>query len=113
MNNSRAMIMKKKQKAKPTQESTPSVRVHLELIIAEAREVFVSGSFNGWHLQATPMIAQDKGLWVTELVLPPGRYEYRFLVDGQWTDDPQAKEKVFNPYGGQNAVLMVRSGTEG
>jgi hypothetical protein len=31
--------------------------------------------------------------------LPSGRYEYRFVVDGQWTDDPAAGETVMNPYG--------------
>ena len=34
------------------------------------------------------------------------RYEYRFLVDGQWQNAPDA-EVVPNPYGGQNCVQVI------
>ena len=53
------------------------------------------------------MIRLSQGNWVKELTLPPGRYEYRFVVDNQWVDDPAAKEIVPNPFGGVNAVLVV------
>ena len=36
-----------------------------------------------------------------------GRYEYLFVVDGQWLPDPNARESVQNPYGGTNSVLTV------
>jgi hypothetical protein len=39
--------------------------------------------------------------------LSPGRYEYRFVVNGEWVDDPKAKASVPNPHGGRNAVLVV------
>jgi hypothetical protein len=42
------------------------------------------------------------------LLLSPGEYEYRFLVDGQWKDDPMAKRYVGNPFGGFNCVLEVK-----
>lgn len=48
------------------------------------------------------------GGWLKELVLPPGRYEYRLVVDGQWTDDPSAKKFVPNPHGGRNGVIEVQ-----
>jgi hypothetical protein len=41
------------------------------------------------------------------LGLPPGRYEYRLVVDGAWVDDPTAMEFVGNPHGGRNAVVVV------
>ncbi len=53
------------------------------------------------------MICVGDGKWIKRLVLPPGRYEYRFVVDGQWLDDPAAKETVPNPLRGVNAVLVV------
>lgn len=59
------------------------------------------------------MVALGNGRWVKELTLPPGRYEYRFVIDGQWVDDPKATEFVSNPHGGQNAVLIVESPLEG
>ncbi len=72
-----------------------------------AQKVCVAGSFNHWRPGATPMVAVGGGLWAKELTLPPGRYEYRFVVEGKWTDDPNAKEVAHNPHGGINAVLTV------
>ena len=53
------------------------------------------------------MIALGNGRWLKELALPPGRYEYRLVVDGQWIDDPLAKEFVPNPHGSRNGVIVV------
>ncbi len=100
--------MNKRQKTTPTSHAPRSHCVCLEFIHPQATEVCVAGSFNEWHPSATPMIRLDAGKWVKELDLPPGRYEYRFVVDGQWVDDPAARETVPNPHGGVNAVLEVR-----
>lgn len=80
---------------------------HLELTAPEAGQVCISGTFNDWHPAATPMVAVGGGKWIKELTLPPGRYEYRFLVDGQWADDPNARETAPNSHGSNNAVLVV------
>ena len=98
--------MRKKQitKSKPTADSQ---RARLEFTSAKAREVFVAGSFNDWQLKATPLKPVGDGKWNIDLSLAPGRYEYRFIADGEWVDDPQAKEFAPNPLGGQNAVLVV------
>ena len=53
------------------------------------------------------MIRLRDGQWAKELSLAPGRYEYRFVVDGQWVDDPAATELIPNPFGTPNAVLLV------
>lgn len=45
--------------------------------------------------------------WKATLSLPPGRYEYKFVVDGQWMSDPGAKESVRNDFGGTNSILVV------
>ena len=95
---------------KKTKSSAPGCGpqcVCLELIRPEAQEVCVAGSFNDWHPSATPMVRLKDGKWAKELSLSPGRYEYRFVVDGQWVDDPAAKEFIPNPFGGANAVLVV------
>ena len=83
--------------------------MRLGLAQPEAKAVCVAGSFNGWRPAVSPMIHLGNGHWAKVLSLPPGRYEYRFVVDGQWVDDPAAKVFVPNPYGSQNAVLMVSS----
>jgi 1,4-alpha-glucan branching enzyme len=98
--------MKRKAKA-ATGEVGKNGCVSLELTHPGAQSVAIAGSFNDWHPTVTPMIALGEGRWRKELTLPPGRYEYRLVVDGQWVDDPAAKETVPNPFGGMNAVLNV------
>lgn len=83
--------------------------VCLALTHPTAREVCIAGSFNDWHPTVTPMIRLEEGKWAKELTLPPGRYEYRFVVDGQWVDDPAATELIANSFGTANAVLVVEA----
>jgi hypothetical protein len=63
-------------------------RICFGLYAPEAQAVFVAGSFNGWQPSAMPLEKQASGRWEVELMLEPGRHEYRFVVDGRWTDDP-------------------------
>jgi Carbohydrate-binding module 48 (Isoamylase N-terminal domain). len=84
-----------------------SKRIHFEFASPTAGSVAIAGSFNEWHPSATPMIALGQGRWIKELVLPPGVYEYRLVVDGDWMPDPRASEIAPNPFGEMNSVLKV------
>jgi 1,4-alpha-glucan branching enzyme len=83
------------------------VPVRFEFTHPTATSVCVAGTFNDWRTEAKPMHSLGNGKWLKESELPAGTYEYRLVVDGEWTDDPQAKESVPNPYGGRNSVLEV------
>ena len=83
--------------------------VAFEYFNPNAKEVFLAGSFNDWQPRATPLTAQRGGKWSTTLLLSPGQHEYRFVVDGQWQDDPMATRFIANPYGTLNAACEVRS----
>jgi RNA polymerase-binding transcription factor DksA len=72
-----------------------------------ARAVVVTGSFCGWAPEGFALKRNRQGIWQGILLLPPGRYEYRFLVDGEWQDDPACPERVPNPFGSENCVLCV------
>jgi 1,4-alpha-glucan branching enzyme len=88
----------------PSREKT----VDLTFQQPNARSVCVAGTFNNWDHAKTPMRreAQDS-IWKVSLPLKPGRYEYRFVVDGQWISDPNAKESATNDFGSSNSVLVV------
>ena len=82
-------------------------RVCLEFHHALAHKVEIAGSFNDWRPGATWMISLGQGRWVKELVLPPGRYEYSFVVDGRWMPDPRAWESAPGQRGRYHSVLTV------
>lgn len=71
-----------------------------------AAEVFVAGTFNDWNLHEDPLEKNAKGWRITKH-LEPGTYEYRFIVDGTWMDDPVCKRRKPNQYGGENCILEV------
>lgn len=88
-------------------ENPPKHRtVHFELNAPNAREVYLAGSFDAWRPTSLPLFRMDNGIWVKELVLEPGCYEYLFVVDGIWTPDPSAPS-VPNPFGGWNSQITV------
>lgn len=80
----------------------------------EAKTVSVAGSFNDWRVDANPLVRDDDGTWRASLDLAPGRYEYKFIIDGQWCCEPGDDSTfdgrggcVCNEYGTMNRVLEV------
>ncbi|MCA9669853.1 MAG: isoamylase early set domain-containing protein, partial [Myxococcales bacterium] len=74
-----------------------------------ARRVALVGDFNGWKAQQT-LLRDDNGdgTWSVTLRLSPGRYRYKFLVDGQrWVVDPDAPASASDGFGGRNAVITL------
>ena len=72
-----------------------------------AKSVFVSGDFCGWDTKKYPMKLKSDNNWKTQLVLPEGQYQYKFLVDGQWINDPLNEKVCENCFGTQNNVLSI------
>ncbi len=99
--------MKRRIRTAPPATALASHAVHFELAAPEARQVFIAGSFNEWRTTDLPMIRLADGKWAKSLTLTPGRYEYRFVVDGAWVPDPAATDTVPNPFSGVNAVVVV------
>jgi 1,4-alpha-glucan branching enzyme len=94
----------------PVSERFPALEVQevvLSLFDPEAKRVCVAGAFNNWSPEATPLREAGDGNWVVRLTLRSGQYEYGFVVDGQWREDPGASQRASNPYGGFNSVLVV------
>lgn len=72
-----------------------------------ASSVMLVGDFTHWQDKPINMVKRQGGLWTASVNLPPGTHHYRFLVDGQWRDDPENTLRVPNPYGGENSVRAV------
>jgi hypothetical protein len=89
------------------QSSPQTVKVSFSVLEPEAKRVSLCGAFNGWSPEATPMVRQQNGEWQATVSLPPGRHEYKLLIDGEWRQDPQAAEQVLNQLGTLNSVRVV------
>lgn len=80
----------------------------------DAKHVFLAGAFNDWKPNAAPMKKQKDGNWIAELDLPPGRYEFKFVVDDRWCCetgchvDAECLESVPNSFGTMNLVCEVQ-----
>lgn len=72
-----------------------------------AGSVCLVGDFTHWQEQPIPMKRGKAGLWKAVVGLQPGTYHYRFLVDGQWRDDPGCPLHEPNPFGSQDAIRIV------
>ncbi len=93
-------------KEKPSVKKTPETTFTLQA--PEASNVSVAGNFNGWNPGSIVAKKDRKGVWSTKVNLPPGTYEYKFVVDGSWVLDPANNKAVYNSVGSQNSVLEVK-----
>lgn len=47
--------------------------------------VEISGIDIGWGQRMPLTFDKEQGLWILKRELPEGRYEYKYIVDGEWT----------------------------
>ncbi len=90
---------------KPVQLKTKQVSI--QWTGTEATTVSLTGDFNNWDPQRHPLKKVKDGVWKVNLRLKPGRYEYMFIVDGEWREDPLNPNRVPNPHGGFNSICAV------
>lgn len=83
-------------------------KVTFELDAPDANNVYLIGTFSGWNMNAHPMKKNKDGLWKTVVNLIPGTYQYLFMVNGEYVEDPNANESKPNEYGGYDSVIIVK-----
>jgi 1,4-alpha-glucan branching enzyme len=84
-------------------------RVIFTLECSDASEVILMGDFNQWNPKRHPMKKDPNGVWKKTTMLFPGRYEYRFLVDNRWKNDPNNNQTRANRFGTKNNFIVVPS----
>jgi 1,4-alpha-glucan branching enzyme len=78
-----------------------------KIFAPEAKIVYVAGDFNRWDAQSLPLKKTKKGVWKVKVSLKPGKYQYKFFVDGQWQNDPHCQKSVPNVFGTTNSLIEV------
>lgn len=70
-----------------------------------AQRVMLAGSFNYWKPDALAMQRTDSG-WIAKVKLGPGKYWYKFIVDGNWTIDKDNLTYENDGRGNDNSVYF-------
>ena len=73
----------------------------------DAKEVYIAGEFNNWKLDENSRMEQTNGCWTKRLNLSSGKYRYRFVIDGSWSEDPANPLTQLNAYGTLDSLLEV------
>ena len=89
---------------KPSDERKEVV---FEFDATSANEVWLAGDFTDWEKTPIKLRKGERGRWQTKLMLAPGQYHYKFVVDGQWQDDPLATGRRANPFGTCDSILKI------
>ncbi len=79
-----------------------------KLYAPQAKRVSLAGTFNNWNTKAVSAKKDSQGNWAVKVDLKPGRYEYKFFVDGSWLNDPRCTSYVANAFGTQNCIVEVK-----
>ncbi|MEM9882359.1 MAG: AAA family ATPase [Planctomycetota bacterium] len=78
---------------------------------ADAVNLAIAGDFNNWNPSQTPMTRDENlGVWRACVNVPPGRYRYRLVRNGQWVQDPFNRTVESNPFGELNNIIEIKAG---
>jgi len=94
---------------RPLAPSPPAVTkdgVVFTVAARDAHRVQLAGDFNDWGADGSEMEPMGE-VWVKIVKLPPGRYRYRYVVDGQWQSDPLNSVAEPSPFGGNDSLFVL------
>jgi len=69
-------------------------------------KVYLAGDFNSWFAEELEL-TEINGIYKISLELEEGRYEYKFVVDGNWIVDESAEEFALDKFGNRNSVIYI------
>ncbi len=104
--------LKERMKEILKEELPKLTEVVFSVFAPEAKEVYVTGDFNDWKLDDNTRMEEDNGTWRKRIELIFGRYHYRFVIDGKWSEDPNNPSKEINPYGEMDSLVEVTGKSE-
>ena len=93
----------------PAQSGERGVETLFVLPVFNAADVSVAGSFSSWD--PIPLSDDDgDGIWRVSVVLPPGRYEYAFIIDGRWWGQDPLADGYVRSFGDYSSVRYIGGG---
>jgi 1,4-alpha-glucan branching enzyme len=102
------MIFRRQKASNSSKNNKLAKKIDFEYFAPQAKQVQLAGTFNDWNPSRTELKKDRSGTWRITLLLAPGKYEYRYLVDQSWQNDQRPVECVPNVFGTWNCVVEVR-----
>ena len=87
---------------------TKSKPIEFKIYAPQAKRVNLAGNFNNWDTKMLAAKKDSQGNWAAKVSLKPGKYEYKFFVDGSWLNDPRCTSHVANSFGTQNSIIEIK-----
>ncbi len=74
------------------------------------KSIALVGDFNHWSLPGYSLSdANNNGVWEANVALPPGEYEYKYVVNGtKWVPDPMNPRRISDGWNGFNSLRTVQ-----
>ena len=88
-------------------KKTSTKKVIFKISAPNAKDVRLAGDFNSWDSSSSTLKKSKDGVWKRDMTLRTGRYEYKYLVDGQWQRDPLNNFFATNTFGTENSVIEL------
>lgn len=90
-------------------KTKPVCKVTFSLFAKEAQTASVVGSFNNWNQKEGELHKLKNGAFKGVFELEKNAsYEFKYLVDGNFINDPEADSYVWNEFAGsENSVLAL------
>lgn len=89
-------------------KTKPICKVTFTIPAQDATQVIVAGDFNSWDSNASLKKLKSGVFKGTFDLAAAASYEFKYIIDGEWINEPEADSYRFNDYAGsENAVVEV------
>ena len=90
-------------------KTKPVCKVTFSISAPEATEVVLVGDFNEWDATASPLKKLKNGTFKVVVDLESKKsYEYKYVIDGEYTNDDEPEALVFNEFANaENSIVTL------
>jgi AMP-activated protein kinase-like protein len=96
---------------KPGPNVTPEGVVFNFKADGKDRKIYLAGNFNNWNPSDAQYLMKDEdgdGMYSITVKLAPGTYQYKYVIEGKWTQDPYGPGEAPDGFGGRNSQFDVK-----